>query len=558
LLFALACTAASALAINPYRYGLADHYLMIPFLKQWMDPSLYPGDFVVAERIHLYTVFWPALALVAKLRAIDLSTLFFACYAACLYATFVAIGCLARASHASIATALLAMFVLVFPKPGLAGSWTIENSLLTRVVALPIVLFAFTSLLRMCYVAAFALLGCAFLIHPLTAAYALAMVALVSAIELLISRPSQLLLGLGVFALIASPIVVWSAAYGPDSLGGIVAEAQWLDLLRRRSPNHIAPTTWGIDDYVVMGLAFVVLLAGTRGRPLPRGSRVFVCFAAAIVALCAAGYAFTEWLPLTTIVQFQLFRSSVFVVYFAAILYAHRVDGAVARTSTVDVLAVELLVGAALLLGADGWPFAVAAIAIVLVAGAAHAAVRGPIGVPLLAVLLSGVLAMLAGGAALQGKRIKVANGQPSAWLDVQRWASASTARDALFIVPPGELGFRVESERAIYADWKDGTQAFFDADVGDEWLRRMRRLGYRDELPLDPSSLDDLDAAFAALGSDELRSIAEEAGAGGRPVYLVTYAGRQHDLKPIYENGKFAVYPLSASAGAAPAAARP
>jgi hypothetical protein len=40
--------------------------------------------------------------------------------------------------------------------------------------------------------------------------------------------------------------------------------------------------------------------------------------------------------------------------------------------------------------------------------------------------------------------------------------------------------------------------------------------------------------------------------------VYLVTHAGRQHDRKPIYENGKFAVYPLSASAGAAPATARP
>ncbi len=43
-------TAVSVFAFNPYEYGLSDHAITIPFLKSIANPSLYPDDYLVAEK----------------------------------------------------------------------------------------------------------------------------------------------------------------------------------------------------------------------------------------------------------------------------------------------------------------------------------------------------------------------------------------------------------------------------------------------------------------------------------------------------------------------------
>ena len=88
-----------------------------------------------------------------------------------------------------------------------------------------------------------------------------------------------------------------------------------------------------------------------------------------------------------------------------------------------------------------------------------------------------------AGGYRRQGSWL--ANAQESGWLEVQVWAKENTRSHDVFIVPPNRSGFRVESERTIYGDWKDGTQMFFNPDFGFEWFRRMKALGYKKELEI-------------------------------------------------------------------------
>jgi len=51
-------------------------------------------------------------------------------------------------------------------------------------------------------------------------------------------------------------------------------------------------------------------------------------------------------------------------------------------------------------------------------------------------------------------------------WIGVQLWAKENTPIDAMFITPPYLQGFRIYSERGAVAEWKDGTQQYFDTEI--------------------------------------------------------------------------------------------
>jgi hypothetical protein len=546
LAFAAVATVASMVAINPYRYGVADQVLTIPFLKQWIDPGLYLGDYIVQEKSHLYTLLWPALAYLVRGTGLSIETVFLWGYAAALFATFVSIGVLARTLADSTSAGLLAMFIAVFAKSMLAGSATIEDNFLTRVAALPFALFAFTEVLRNRHVRAAALLGIAFVIHPLTGAYAVAMIAAVFVVAGYLDRPLQPLAPVLTFLAMASPVLVWRAL---DPVGlPLVADPEWLDLLRLRSPHHISALTWSSIDYVST-LALVAVVFACAPRAAGRDySTTLVALALGTLGLFAIALIFTEILPLSPAVQLQLFRASAFLAYLAIVAYATALVGAAREPMSVSGLAALWLIGFVVLYGAKGWPFDLVALALVLGAMAAHLRVLGrAISPEALALLLTALVSGLAFGAARGNAAMNTANAQPREWLDVQRWARDSTPRDAIFVVPPSHEGFRVESERSIYGDWKDGTQAFFNADIGYKWLRRMQRLGFRRELAVTGlSGREALDDAYRELGAPDLRAIVDDI-ASAKPVYVVDFAdANRWDSDPVFSNKHYAVHERS------------
>ncbi|MGH7290934.1 MAG: DUF6798 domain-containing protein, partial [Myxococcota bacterium] len=204
------------------------------------------------------------------------------------------------------------------------------------------------------------------------------------------------------------------------------------------------------------------------------------------------------------------------------------------------------LFGFAVLYGAKGWPFALAALGLVIAAVAVHRRSFGLVlGPESLALVLVGLLLGLSLGAMRTNPPVSAEVAESTDWLALQHWAKDSTPRDAVFIVPPGHDGFRIESERSVYGDWKDGTQGFFNDEFGREWLARMKRLGYRRDLPVRGlNGMDALDDAYRTLDAVALRAIADDAVGGPSKVYVVDFAGaaRLGDT-PIYRNEHFEVF---------------
>ena len=110
-------------------------------------------------------------------------------------------------------------------------------------------------------------------------------------------------------------------------------------------------------------------------------------------------------------------------------------------------------------------------------------------------------------------------------WREAQDWARRSTPKDAVFLTPPREAGFRVFSERTVVGEWKDGTQQYFDDGFVREWGDRMQAL--RGD-------------AYASLSDRELLDLAARYGAS----YIVLPARPiRRGLVPAYRAKGYAVY---------------
>jgi hypothetical protein len=110
-------------------------------------------------------------------------------------------------------------------------------------------------------------------------------------------------------------------------------------------------------------------------------------------------------------------------------------------------------------------------------------------------------------------------------WREAQDWARRSTPKDAVFLTPPREAGFRVFSERTVVGEWKDGTQQYFDDAFVREWGARMEAL--RGD-------------AYATLSDDALLDLAGRYGAS----YIVLPARPiRPGLVSVYRAQGFAIY---------------
>jgi GH35 family endo-1,4-beta-xylanase len=140
---------------------------------------------------------------------------------------------------------------------------------------------------------------------------------------------------------------------------------------------------------------------------------------------------------------------------------------------------------------------------------------------------------------ALHTYRQNVWNGglQTDPWVQAQFWASRNSPKDALFLTPPQQGGWRIYSERPVVFEWRDGTQLYFAADFAADWGRKLHKLR--------PVVLDTRGKEIARgqsleeMSEDKLIKLCRELGAQ----FVVLPAGKSRNLRPVYENEKWAIY---------------
>lgn len=551
LAVALVFTLASAFGLNAYRFATADNSITIAYARALLDPALYPGDFLIAQMPFYYTFLWRAVTVVVQFTGVSLPSVVFGAFLVALFATFYAMHRLSRTLFGSNEAAALALFFLVLSRSTMGGVETIPHILTTRGVATPILLFALDAMLRRRVAPAFALAGLAYLVHPLTTHYVLAMLLVGGIVGRRHVPLRRLAGGFLVFLGVASPLLIWKFTRTPASLHLFSADPRWLEALGLRSFHHMFPFREGIGPYVDAARMALILGMGWhyRRQLATERNRMMAGFIGAVVALCVLGYVFSEIVPIGGCLIAQPMRSFVFLEYFACLYIAHYLIRAVAQAPGPASALFAVAVSWGILFAGPRETRAAILYAgvVTLVVGCRLIREWRPIRRVFTMALASGILVVGCASFLVHAHRedryaFSFDVAQPEAWRDAQRWASGHTDRRDAFIVPPELQGsFRVESGRTIYADWVDGGLMNGNPAYGVEWLRRMRALGLRD------TSTFVRDAA--ALPAGALVRVAEDMRMPGRHVFLVVEGGRPElHFRERYRNEAFTIYEVPVS----------
>jgi len=551
-LMILIFSAISVLSIHPYKPVNAEKLV---FIKTSVDNSLYSDDYLLREKQYYYTCFDKIFAATVRTFGIDIPVLLFVSYSVSICATFLGIYLIAVRLFGKTEVGMLSLFFFLFAnKASLPGVSVLGTVFTERTAALPMLLFAMYFFLQKKYLHSYLLQGLAFLLHPLSASYVVAMLFVSSVFNIRQTGIRTFLMCLGLFLILISPMLIWKLLNSPGTLNMLHADSEWLELLRLRSAHHIFPFSWDGKDFLREGILLLTFLITWKYKPAPDHQRVILCSAVTIFLMWIAGTIFTEFLPLPIVIQFQLFRSSSWLIYFTVIYFANYFLRSMREEKNIFARLMIVFVSIGIFYGpSHRWLYNYMTFSVIsgllICCDFPH---RRNISLTQFGAGLTTVTLVLGSAYLIRdGFDFSRYDGQrEKEWVSVQIWARTHTDPEDMFIVPPNISGFRDESERAIYGDWKDGTQMFFNPAFGYEWIRRMKALGYREDMPVRSfENLDKLGEGFEDLSESDFLRIGDEIRADDREIFLVMTRERGSlNFPELYRNEKFTVYKVSHS----------
>lgn len=542
----LVIAVASVIGINQYAYGIYNHCITIPFIKSLLHSDIYHFDYLISEKRFFYTYFISICGLLIETFKVSLPAVFFIVYFLSLYATITAIFLLSMRLFEKREAAYMASMLLIFSFTTLGQERTVENLLMERTFALPFLLFSFYAFFGKTYNTSAVLAGIAFIFHPLSACYALLILVNCFLYKLLKEKAiRQFVSGMVLILLVISPLLILKLENPAPGLSFIHVNSEWLELLRLRSAHHIFPGTW---NHLVMleSLAFITgFLITWKYKPRAEHHAIVRLGFFTVLVLFVVATVFTEIIPVSIVIQFQLFRSFKFIFFFAIIYYANYILSAPNTPSGIIMkIVVTLLLLAPYLHENAG---VIAGVTLLMFSAVAGVSLLEKAGGRARRYLMPAQLTMLLAlgiAGSLHRVHFSIKNSQDKEWLSVQEWARENTPKDAAFIVPPYLEGFRVESERTLYGEWKDGTQMLFNPSFGHEWMRRMEKLGYKKEEPFRNS--------FRNLTEHDFEQIAGEMKTEHSKIFAVVPAEMKvANASPvIYSNKEFSVFEVPVRPG--------
>lgn len=531
-----------AVVVNGYHFGTFDQVFHIPFLLKFIRPELYPNDPFLNLRWYHFSFFW--FPFIPLYRAGLLQISMFIVHLLTVYGTVWMFWALTDHLFKNDLAGLLVTLALVIPHLGFPGFQIIEFSLLNRTFVLPFLLGSILLYLKDKKSLAFALLGLMFNLHVIYALFVLAMFLLN---ELLTFKwrnawkpVSQLLL----FTLAGLPVLLWRMNTGsgidftlrPEMLDFVTSGL----LLTVYLPISKAPYMIG-NLLAGIGTLWAFIL-GFRQAPKNQNQITLRNFVYAIGVLLLVGTLATYVLPVTILLQMQILRAGVFMlyfgmIYFAAFLSTQFEQGRLSRQSflilslayiLIPVLTVPVLLFYLIrwLKGKDkaaGWLLPVV------------------IAIPVVSLAVSYLQNLWAPGLHIYGPR--------SDWREVQEWAKANTPEDALFITPPQIFwhytsDWRVFSERSAVVTIPELMEIPFDPDFEPSFRARLDAVAPGAMEQFDGNYIRTLETTGEAFYTNATEDFIR-LGCRFQADYLVVEREYSYDLERVYQNPGYAVYAL-------------
>lgn len=534
---ALAIFTILAILINGYQFANVNHDVHVPFLLKAANPSLFPNanDLMFSFPFN-NTLFYALSAPLVK--RINIEALFFGWYIIAAFFYYLAVFGLGKLIFKSRAVAYLSVILLLIYKISIAGESTYYELFYYNNLVMPGLIGAIYLFLKERYVWSFAITGLAFDIHALSASHVMAMFLFYFAFNRGDVSIKQVGKSLIAFLICASPLLLWKILGGGSSIFYTTTNwSEWLMIMKIRNGHHLFPSTWKIKGWEPILLYIALLFSSIKYKPEPRYHKKLMAFCWAILALCVTGTIFAEIAPLKPVLMFQLLRSANFFIIFSMLYASNCIRSLILAPEKRAKFIAAALVTALFFWGANINSLSVAIFIFSLAWTARFTWERGALRRELkISWIFLSIVCLCIIGANAGTNRIDFPPKKLNDWQQLQVWVKNHTEPADLFITPPYMKGFRIFSQRSTVGDWKDGTLAFYNDELGAEWWKRMKELGYSES-----KYGYKYRAGFDALTQADFNRLASQY----RATYLVVSKPKTLTFNIVYESPQFLVYRL-------------
>jgi hypothetical protein len=321
--------------INGYRYGIWDHAFTIPLIEQTADPALFSKDYLFDEEVQLFlkksNIAIPILAAIKSI--VPLEVVFFVLFTVAQYAMFFAIYSISLSLFESHGAAVLAVLLLMFPKP-VGGTWTFTQDMYftLRSFAMPLALWFllpyFSGRLALAATAA----GVVFLVHPITAIPIVCLLGVRCLIDGIRRGWGDSVKAGALLMCFVLPQVVHTVLQrtSAGSCRLCVADQEWVDIIKARDP-YLFLSSWSKTEMLAVLFYLFLLVGGIIYRHYQNNtSRLQTAigkekdlWSIAVIGLCLAFtvmvWVFVDVFPVPAVMQLQLMRSSNVIIHLGLI-----------------------------------------------------------------------------------------------------------------------------------------------------------------------------------------------------------------------------------------------
>ncbi|MDY6872692.1 MAG: DUF6798 domain-containing protein [Chloroflexota bacterium] len=531
-----------AVAVNGYHFGTFDQVFHIPFLKKFVDPTLYPGDSFLSLRWYHFSFFWFPFIPLLKAGLLEISL--FIVHILTVYGTIWMFWELTNTLFQNNIANLLIVLALVIPHLGFPGFQIIEFSLLNRTFVLPFLLGSMVLYLNDKKWLAFLVLGLMFNLHVIYAIFVLCMFLLNEVLTFKWRAWWKPALWVGIFVAAGSPVLIWRMQTGSGIDFSLRPEMLNLATKGLLSTVYypLTGSAYGLGN-LVAGLGTVwAFMLGLRRAPKSDKHRTMRNFALAVGVLIMVGLIASYILPVTILLQMQILRVGVFMLFFGMIYLTHFISEAF-TSGEIDrgrflILALSFVLLFTPLLTIliyylDRW--------------LAHKDIKPAwLLVLITAIQTVTVIAGLASQIWAPGYYI---HGPQSDWRRVQDWARVNTPQDAMFISPPQIFGhytpdWRVFSERGTVFTTPELMEIPFAPSFIPSIKERLSAVAPGALAQFDGDYIKTLELtgkAYYTNSREDFIKLACEYQAD----YLVVESSHPYNFLTVYQNDGFFVYHL-------------
>jgi len=408
-----------SMLIRGYEYGTGNQIHYLTYLNYYLQPALYPFDYLLKTHRIPYTIFIDLLKNTPFIRT-NPETVIFIIYTLFLYAFYIGLFYLVFKlfNDKKLSWLALLLFVITIPIGG-STIFTVEKSFIPRFAADVFLILSVYFLLAKKFTRSAVIAAVGFLFHPLTLiTYPL----ILGILWFYKYAPfKKLIQGFTIFTLISLPMLTKFLVQ--DSKVGIFIDSAWKEVLTERMP-YVFILKWASYDYLLLGaiVAFFIFFSRFSQKKAKINPVVSASIIAGLILLLVS--ILSDITSFRLGLQLQLPRNLYLMVIFAIIYFVRFLTLRFTGNAQRIVMSIVII-----------GTFAVTVIA------------RGPDGI-----LIS----------------------RPyNDFEKVAIWAKSNTPITAIFVIPPDKDGFRFLSERSVVNESKEGGDGLYDRSFSLEWDRR-------------------------------------------------------------------------------------